>query len=158
MNWKRRIAKAATVGLIIMGSLSAGRYLRSAVQEAPARAVVGETSDIYSLDEPADQLLLVARSDCPACRVISPVWEELAESAPTTTVVRHVTVTPDAGPGSTFDVKGVRYESATPTILRRAGIRAIPTTIVVDASGEITFRRVGPLTPSDLIALKGLLD
>lgn len=156
MNWKI-LRTRVIVSVIVVAGLATGRYVRLISSHLPNRVELRTADELFARDDTVGQLLFIARSDCPACAMVRPTWEQLAARAPDEALVRHITSTSDTGPGSTLDASEVHYETAARSTLLDAGVDAIPTTVVIDRTGEIAFNKVGLLTPEDVDSITELL-
>ena len=120
------------------------------------------TGDRIQLDRGLPTLMLVFRSDCPACAAVAPRWR---------------TLTGGMSPG--VRVLAVGLESAATALpyarrqlpdalavaprdrerfLRVLDVSAVPATLLVDAGGRLRFRRQGTATDADVAAVRTLVD
>ncbi len=105
----------------------------------------------------AATLLLVYRSDCPACRRLAPRWRALTADVRPEVRVFAVALEP-AEPALAYarrELDGalaVRPESRD-RFLRIAAVEAVPTTLYLDDRGRLRVRRTGELSDHDLSVL-----
>lgn len=110
-----------------------------------------------SLGHDAPTLLLVYRSDCPACRRLAPRWRALTADVRPEVRVFAVALEP-AEPALAYarrELTGalaVRPESRE-RFLRIAAVEAVPTTLYLDRRGRLRVRRTGELSDHDVSVL-----
>ena len=104
-------------------------------------------------------LLLIFRSDCPACAFVRPNWLRLSDQAvqfgSSVLAVTPEPLTPDVVSYlSHGDVPVPVYVPAEPSVFfERVYARGVPTTILVTSKGELLFHRTGQLTDGDIAFL-----
>lgn len=106
-------------------------------------------------------VLLVFRSDCPACALQKPVWEALARGAEARGV-RVVAYTPEppVGPvrryfaGAPVAVRGFTDAAAAG---RALDLRMVPTTFVLDANGRVLLHHEGVMPPATADSARALV-
>lgn len=120
------------------------------------------TGEPISLGHGAPTLLLVYRSDCPACRRLAPTWASLADGLRPRVRVFAVALEP-AEPALAYarrrlDPALAVRPASRERFLRIAAVRAVPTTLYVDGGRRLRFRRTGDLTETDVAAVRELAD
>lgn len=155
ISWALR-PELTIVALIIVAGLLAGRYGRSAY-DSLRMSIRSDPATIHPDSILSTGLILIARGDCPACSLITPVWERLARRIPSGTPVRLITPTTDGGPQTRLNVDRIRYERAAPEALAGVGVKVVPTTIVVDTAGRLVLLEEGHLSERRLQSIERLL-
>jgi hypothetical protein len=154
--WSRRPAAEAPAALAAVPSrIVPGAVLR------PFEAVDSAGRVAPALASSGARLLLLFRSDCPACAAQRPEWEALARDAAAAEVGASA-LTPEPLTGA---VAG--YFGGAPVEVRRfadAGraaealdLRVVPTTLLVDDGGRVVFHHQGILPPAARDSLRAAL-
>lgn len=118
------------------------------------------TGEPVALGHGVPTLLLVFRSDCPACGRLAPTWRALAGELRPGGRALAVALEPP-GPALAYvrrrlaPALAVRPEERE-RFLRIADVRAVPTTLWVDGDRRLRFRHTGELAGRDLAALREL--
>lgn len=161
----KRLVDAATVGLFIAAvALLGSRFWPGADRPPEVRSMEAELigrpvpefrvrwlSEVQGphpgpFESGASSVLIVFRSTCPACRASRPQWRILASRFPG----RVVAVTPEEqGPsadyfGTTEIVMGQVVDWA--TVTASLPIKAVPTTLRIDADGRVVAAYIGTFT------------
>ena len=121
------------------------------------------TGDRFELDRGLPTLLLVFRSDCPACRAVAPRWRELGRSVmgggarvlavglePAATALPYAR---EQLPGALAVLPRSRER-----FLRVLDVATVPATLLVDAEGRLRFRREGTTTAVDAVELRRIAE
>ena len=157
------VALVLAVALMIEARVLPAWRARSVVEvgeEVPADLgfTVLATGERIQLDRGLPTLLLVFRSDCPACRAVAPRWRELGRSVMGGARVFAVGLEPHATalPYATEqlpDAVGVVPRSRE-RFLRVLDLTAVPATLLIDADGRLRYRREGTTTEVDVAAVR----
>ncbi|MDU4960600.1 MAG: TlpA disulfide reductase family protein [Sporomusaceae bacterium] len=129
---------------------------------APALALTALDGSSFSIDRTGGILVLnFWASWCPPCREEMPELERFAASHKQD--IRFAAVNLQESPETVRDYL-TRHQYSMPVLLdpdgkaaAAFGIRAIPTTLVIDAGGVIRFRKSGPVSAAELERIVGEL-
>jgi len=129
--------------------------------EEPIKVVEFGSDSTVSIPGGRPVVLSVFRSTCAACTRAAPGWLDLRRAIPGDT--DFIAIALEEGPSALEyagrHLPGTRVATplATDDFITRFDIRAVPTTLVIDAEGELRAHDTGPLQPSDIRRLADLV-
>ena len=158
--WRQRISRllrelvwtALLVGLVFMVVSSLGGRLQLPEMAPDFRAVNLDGQDIVLSHLRGKPVVLYFwASWCGACKLTSPTVKSFAENHPQVQVVAVSMEDPHAMRAEVGDIQhGMAFVSQNSQILEGYPVRALPTTVVIDAQGKVLWSRQGVLLPGEL--------
>jgi thiol-disulfide isomerase/thioredoxin len=164
----------AAVGILIVSALTifGWRWAHTASQaSASEQEIVGQTPGVIMVEPPGDtattalslasdsgRVVLVFQHGCAPCEDQRGTWEELAREAAGNVVA--ISMMPQGPEVHRFfrDPAVVEwYPKTVPQVTSVLGVRATPTTLIVDSAGTIAFARIGPMNRRDWLAFRRAL-
>lgn len=168
-RWERLLDAGTALALVLALALMVEARLLPAWRARGAVAIGEEvpadlgftalaTGERFELDRGLPTLLLVFRSDCPACLSVAPRWRELSRSVMGGARVLAVGLEPAAtalpyAREQLPDGLAVLPRSRE-RFLRVLDVTAVPATLLVDGGGRLRFRREGTTTEVDVAAVR----
>lgn len=180
-GWSGRLMDVLTIGVAVMALwVAADRFVlhkeapqgSNAVAEenalrgtraAPVPAVLAASGQERTLAFTGThrRLVVLFRSDCPACQRTKPTWEALAAAAPQAGPVLALTAEPrGVGTGQAFFSKGHEKDvvvAHAPRMREAFAASYVPVTMVLSPTGTVEFVRIGVPSGTDVDSVRALL-
>jgi hypothetical protein len=105
------------------------------------------------------QLVLLFRSDCPACQATRPVWETLVATLNVAIPVHAITAEPGGLGNGFLEHSRVRvWHAVSPEQVSRAfAIPVVPVTLLIAPDGSVAWVKVGRPQPEDVGSINALI-